>query len=300
VQFTQSLRQYLELVRFSHTLFALPFALLSAVMAWWQNAHEGVTWRWQELAGILVCMVFARTAAMAFNRLADRDFDAHNPRTAGRHLPRGLLSARAVWGLVIASAIGFVAGTLLFLPNPWPIRLAVPVCLFLCAYSYTKRFTALSHVWLGASLMLAPVAAWIAIRGRAGETPLDWPPVLLGLAVLFWVTGFDIIYACQDVEFDRRSGLKSVPARLGVAGALRLAAAAHAVMLVALLLLPLSFPLGWLYLVGVVAIAALLVYEHLLVQPEDLSRVNLAFFHVNSVVSLGLLLVGTVDLWLLG
>jgi 4-hydroxybenzoate polyprenyltransferase len=294
-----TLRQYLELVRFSHTLFAMPFALLSAVMAWWQNDREGVAWRWKELAGIVVCMVFARTAAMAFNRLTDRHLDAHNPRTAGRHLPRGLLSAGAVWALVAASGIGFVGGTLLFLPNPWPIRLAVPVLLFLGAYSYTKRFTAFSHFWLGASLMLAPVAAWIAVRGRPGEFPLAWPPVLLGLAVLFWVAGFDIIYACQDVDFDRRSGLKSVPVRLGVAGALRLAAACHGVMLVVLLILPLTFPLGWVYVVGVLAIAALLFYEHLLVRPDDLSRVNLAFFHVNSVVSIGLFLVGTADLWLL-
>ena len=294
------LRHYLELVRFSHTLFALPFALLAAVMAWWLNAREGVAWRWQQLVGIFICMVFARTAAMAFNRLVDRRIDAENPRTAGRHLPRGILSVGAVWGLIGISATGFMAGTLLFRPNPWPFRLAMPVLAFLCAYSYTKRFTALAHFWLGASLMLAPVAAWIALRGTAGSWRLDWPPMLLGLAVLFWVTGFDIIYACQDVESDRRSELKSVPARVGVAVALRLAAVCHAVMLVLLVALGLSFPWGWIYWTGVVAIAGLLVYEHLLVRPDDLHRVNMAFFHVNSIISVGLLIVGATDLWLLG
>ena len=246
--------------------------------------------------GILVCMIFARTTAMAFNRLADRELDARNPRTANRHLPRGILSVQAVWALVGISAVSFVAGTLLFLPNPWPIRLAVPVLLFICAYAYTKRFTVLSHFWLGASLMLAPLAAWIALRGQPGVFPLDWPPVLLGLAVLFWVAGFDIIYACQDIDFDRRTGLKSIPARLGAAGALRLAALCHAVMLVFLFILPLTFPLGWIYRIGVLAIAGLLLYEHLLVRPDDLKRVNLAFFHVNSMISIGLFVLGLVDL----
>ncbi|MFW6125088.1 MAG: UbiA-like polyprenyltransferase [Pirellulales bacterium] len=287
------LRHFLEMIRFSHTLFALPFALLAAVMAWWQRSQLDQPWRVRELAGIVLCMVFARSAAMATNRLADRRFDAANPRTTGRHLPQGILTGGAVAGFAIGSGLGFVGSTLLFLPNRWPIYLAVPILAFLCAYSFTKRFTWLSHFWLGAALMLAPAGAWIAIRAA-----WDWPPVVLAGAVLFWVAGFDIIYACQDVEFDRRTGLKSVPARWGVAGALRVAAGCHAAMLGLLLLLPAVFPLGWIYLAGVIGIAGLLAYEHLLVRPDDLARVNVAFFHVNAVVSVGLLAVGAADLWL--
>ena len=182
-------------------------------------------------------MVFARSAAMAFNRLADRHIDAKNPRTAGRHLPAGLLTPAAVWAFTAACAAGFVASTLLFVlssDNWWPLYLAVPVLLFVCAYSYTKRFTALAHFWLGASLLLAPLAAWIALRGTDG---LLGTPLVLGLAVLFWVAGFDILYACQDVEFDRETGLASVPARLGVRDSLRMALACHVVMVALLALL---------------------------------------------------------------
>jgi 4-hydroxybenzoate polyprenyltransferase len=286
------LRHILEMIRFSHTLFALPFALLSAAMAWHARAAAGRGGpRWAELAGIVLCMVFARSVAMAVNRLADRQLDAANPRTAGRHLPAGILSVAAVGAFALVAAIGFVLSTLLFLPNRWPLYLSLPVLAFLCGYSFSKRFTWLSHYWLGAALMLAPVAAWIAIMGR-----IDWPPVLLGAAVSFWVAGFDIIYACQDVEFDRKAGLKSVPARWGVAGALRIATGCHAVMLALLLALPLVFPLGGLYLAGIGAIALLLAYEHLLVRPDDLTRVNLAFFKVNAVVSVGLCVVGIADM----
>jgi 4-hydroxybenzoate polyprenyltransferase len=280
-------RLFLELVRFSHTVFALPFALLSAVLAW----QSGEPFRWLDLLGILLCMVFARSAAMAFNRLADRRLDAVNPRTAGRHLPAGLLSVPAVVAFLAVCVVGFVGSTLLFAlrdpPNWWPLILAGPVLAFVGAYSLTKRFTALAHFWLGASLMLAPVAAWIAIRGM---TALETPCVL-GLAVLFWVAGFDILYACQDVDVDRRLGLFSVPARLGVPAALRVAMLCHAAT--AALLVGLYFvapALGTVYLVGVAAVVALLVYEHSLVRPEDLGRVNRAFFHVNGVISIGLFL----------
>jgi len=283
----------LELIRFSHTVFALPFALLSGVMAWRANAAEQppIPFRWQELLGIVLCMVFARSTAMAFNRLADRQFDAANPRTQMRHIPAGLLSVPAVALFTLVCAAGFVASTLLFWPNPWPLYLSVPVLLFLCGYSYAKRFTSLVHFWLGAALMLAPIAAWIAIRGE-----LAWPPVLLGTAVLLWVSGFDILYACQDVEFDVATGLSSVPARFGVAGALRIAALCHLGMLIALGALPWVYPLGGIYMAGIAAVACLLVYEHWLVRPDDLSRVNAAFFHVNAVVSIGLFVIGTVDL----
>jgi 4-hydroxybenzoate polyprenyltransferase len=281
------------MIRFSHTLFALPFALLAAVMAWAENAAADppVPFRWQDLLGILVSMVFARSAAMAFNRLADRRLDALNPRTAERHLPQGSLSVGSVVLFTVVSSAGFVAGTLLFLPNRVPVYASVPVLLFLFGYSYTKRFTSLSHFWLGAALMLAPVAAWVALRPE-----FSWAPLVLGAAVMLWVAGFDIIYACQDMEFDVEMRLRSVPARLGVAGALRAAAACHLGMVVLLAALPLVYPrFGPIYLTGVGLIAVLLVYEHALVRPDDLSRVNRAFFHVNAVVSVGLFAVGSLD-----
>ena len=279
-------RTLLEMIRFSHTLFALPFALLSAALAWTETPF-----RWTDLLGILLCMVFARSTAMAFNRLADRRYDAQNPRTAGRHLPAGTLSALTVWTFTAVCAAGFVASTLLFWAsgNPWPLYLSAPVLLFICAYSYTKRFTFLCHAWLGASLLLAPVATWIALRG-----PHDLAaPLVLGLAVLCWVTGFDILYACQDVDFDRRARLWSVPARFGVAAGLRVALACHVAMVGFLVgLYWAAWPhLGAVYLSGVAAVAVLLAYEHWLVRPDDLGRVNQAFFHVNGVISVGLFLV---------
>jgi 4-hydroxybenzoate polyprenyltransferase len=292
-------RLMLEMIRFSHTLFALPFAFLSAALAW---HRKPVGFQWVELAGILLGMVFARSAAMAFNRLADRQLDAVNPRTSGRHLPRGLLTPQAVWLFFLLCAAGFIASTLCFLaaepPNPWPLYLCAPVLLFICAYSYTKRFTALAHFWLGLSLFLAPVAAWIAILGpeQLGA------PVLLGLAVLFWVAGFDIIYACQDVEFDRRMGLASVPVYLGVRASLRLALLCHVVMVGLLVSLywAATPPLGMVYLIGIGAVAVLLAYEHCLVSPEDLTRVNQAFFQVNAVISVGLFLLVLLELALSG
>lgn len=285
----------LEMIRFSHTLFALPFALLAAVMAWAANAEEQppVGFRWQDLLGILLCMVFARSASMAFNRLVDRHIDALNPRTENRHLPTGTLSVASVAAFTVICALGFVASTLLFLPgNRLPMYAAVPVLLFLFAYSLTKRFTALAHFWLGAALMLAPMAAWVAIRGE-----LAWPPVVLGAAVMLWVSGFDMIYACQDFDFDVKQRLHSVPARLGVAWALRIAALCHAGMVALLAALPSVYPgFGLIYYVGVAVIAVLLLYEHAIVRPDDLTRVNQAFFHVNAVVSIGLLVVGSLDL----
>lgn len=290
------LRLMLEMIRFSHTLFALPFALLATAMAWAASTGTGSPHRpgWRELAGILVCMVFARSAAMAFNRLADRQLDARNPRTAGRHLPTGALSVASVALFTVVSSLGFVAGTLLFLPwNPWPPCAALPVLAFLLGYSYAKRFTSLAHFWLGTALGLAPLAAWVALRAE-----IAWPPVLVGAAVVLWVAGFDMIYACQDFEFDRKARLHSVPSRLGIPGALRLAAMCHAAMIAVLAALPLVYPwFGGIYYAGIVAIAALLVYEHSIVRPDDLTRVNEAFFHVNAVVSIGLLAVGVVDIF---
>jgi 4-hydroxybenzoate polyprenyltransferase len=336
----RTLRHILEMIRFSHTVFALPFALLAALMAWDLRAQEEVpNWNWHDLvalqssafprihalfavmhwnevAGILVCMVAARSAAMAFNRLADRNIDAENPRTRMRHLPAGILSVSSVALFTAFSSVAFIGGTALFLPNRLPLVLSLPVLLFLFGYSYTKRFTALAHFWLGAALMLAPICVWIAIRGEVLlMNPMDMlPAVLLGEAVLAWVAGFDIIYACQDVEFDRQAKLKSIPAVLGVAGALRLAAACHLVtvtLLAALFVISrrthfATFryvgtiydrpSLGWIFAGGVAAIAALLTYEHLIVRPSDLTRVNVAFFNINAIISIGLLVVGAIDL----
>jgi 4-hydroxybenzoate polyprenyltransferase len=294
------LRHILEMIRFSHTLFALPFALLAAVMAWHISEPTSPARVARELVGIVLCMVTARSAAMAFNRITDWRIDGANPRTAMRHIPAGTLSLASVVVFAAVCSVGFVLATLIFLPNRLPIYLSVPVLLFLLAYSLTKRFTAAAHFWLGAALMLAPISAWIALRGeQVLANPADLlPAVVLGAAVMLWVAGFDIIYACQDVDFDRSAGLHSVPAALGVAGALRLAAVCHLGMVVLLAALPWIYPeLGWIYGLGIAAVAALLLYEHYLVRPDDLTRVNVAFFQVNAVVSLGLLAIGSLDLW---
>ncbi|HTN76288.1 MAG TPA: UbiA-like polyprenyltransferase [Pirellulaceae bacterium] len=320
-------RHLLEMIRFSHTIFALPFALLAAVMAWHLRGNELLaTWsyndilalrdesfppvklllgaiRWQEVVGILICMIGARSAAMAFNRLADYKLDAGNPRTMKRHIPAGVLSLGTVIVFTLVSTAIFFAGTLLFLPNKLPVILSVPVFLFLLGYSYTKRFTSLAHFWLGAALMLAPICAWIALRGEiVMQQPSDiLPAMLLGGMVLLWVAGFDIIYACQDYEFDKQAQLRSIPTLLGVAGALRLAAICHLAMIGVLIALPLACPqlgFGWIYGLGVGAVAVLLAYEHSLVRADDLTRVNVAFFHVNAIVSIGLLVVCTLDLLL--
>ncbi len=284
------IRLYLELIRFSHTLFALPFALLGAAMAWAETPFQ-----WRHLAGILLCMVFARSAAMAFNRWADARFDALNPRTAGRHLPRGIVSPASVAVFTAVSSLGFIASTLLFLPNPWPVSAAVPVLLFLLGYSFAKRFTSASHIWLGAALALSPLAAYVAIVGD-----FALPPILLSSAVVFWVTGFDIIYACQDTDFDRRFGLRSIPARWGVSGALRASALSHILFLGVLAALACTYaPFGLVYRGGLIVVGLVLAYEHLLVRPDDLSRLNQAFFTANAVISIGLFLIGTADIfWL--
>ncbi|MBI5757825.1 MAG: UbiA family prenyltransferase [Planctomycetales bacterium] len=286
------LRHLLEMIRFSHTLFALPFALLAAVLAWRQNWLDQIAWRWQDLIGILLCMVCARSAAMTFNRLVDRDIDATNPRTAMRHLPAGILSVGVAIGFCVACSAGFVASTLLFLPNRWPLYLSLPVLAFLCGYSYAKRFTAWCHYWLSAALMLSPIAVWIALRAEVA-----WTPALIASVVFFWVGGFDIIYACQDTDFDRRANLLSIPARWGIPAALKLALVSHVVMLGCLLALWHVAGLGWVFLIGIGLVAALLAYEHAIVQPNDLGRVNAAFFHTNAIISLGLLLVTLADLW---
>ena len=296
-----TLRTYLELVRFSHTVFALPFAIMATLIALKFQADSGPAIHWpRALAGILLCMVTARTAAMAFNRLVDRTIDAENPRTAGRHLPRGAVGVGEVLLLVVAASGGFIASTLLFLPNWLPLALSAPVLAWLLGYSFAKRFTMLAHVWLGVALGLAPVAAWIAIRGTVLiEQPADiLPAAILGVAVTLWVAGFDVIYACQDAQFDAGHGLQSIPARLGVPRALDLAKWLHAATVLVLATLPLAVPeLGAIYWVAIAAIVALLAWEHALVRPDDLSRVNDAFFTANAVIGLVLLAAIAADLW---
>ena len=336
----KTIRHILEMISFSHTLFALPFAMLAAVMAWHTyptpigthdllpgaapTADSSATptslddfprfgpgleadfdlftdssFKIQHVLSLLLCMAAARSFAMSINRLADRKLDSQNPRTAGRHLPAGILNVGQVAAFAAACAIVFVVSTLLFLPNWLPLALSVPVLAFLAGYSYAKRFTWLAHAWLGAALGLSPVAAWIAIRGDVVLIyPADLlPAIILGAAVLTWVAGFDIIYACQDYDIDRKAGLHSVPVKFGVPGALRIAAACHLLTIALLACLPLVYPpFGWIYWSGVAAVAVLLVYEHLLVRPDDLSRLNAAFFNVNAVISLGLFAVGTLDL----
>lgn len=285
----KNLRHFLELIRFSHTVFALPFALLSAVIAW--SVPDSV-FRWRDLIGILVCMVTARSAAMAFNRLVDRDIDANNPRTAKRHLPAGLLSVQAVVVFTIVMSAAFVASTLIFLPKQLPIWLAVPVLLFLLGYSLAKRWTSLCHYWLSTALMLSPIAAWIAVRDE-----FALPPTLLAAVIFFWVGGFDIIYACQDAEFDRERKLSSIPARFGIRSALRIAFLSHVMTIAMLLVLWKIVGLGLVFLAGVIAIAGLLFYEHWLVRPDDLQRINVAFFNVNAIISFGILVLGCLDVW---
>jgi 4-hydroxybenzoate polyprenyltransferase len=300
------LQTYLELVRFSHTIFALPFAVMAALVAIRWGGDPALDWTSPVAAirgglGILLCMVTARTAAMAFNRLVDRTIDAANPRTATRHLPRGDVGAGEVLLLVVLSSAAFVASTLLFLPNWLPLMLSVPVLAWLLGYSYAKRFTALAHLWLGAALGFAPVATWIALRGQTlVHDPADVvPAAVLGLAVMAWVAGFDIIYACQDAAFDAAHGLQSIPARLGVPRALRLAKWLHVATIILLAGLPIVVPqLGWIYWAACAAIVALLVWEHAIVKPDDLSRVNQAFFSANALIGLVLLAAIAVDLWL--
>lgn len=278
----------LELIRFSHTVFALPFAVLSAVLAW-----REVPFSWPQLAGILLCMVCARSAAMAFNRMADCRLDARNPRTSGRHLPAGILSMPMVGGFTLLCIAGFVASTVLFFPNPWPLRLSVPVLLFLLGYSYAKRWTVWCHYWLSAALMLSPLAAWIAITGT-----LAWTPVWLASVIFFWVGGFDILYATQDAEFDREAQLFSLPARMGVAPALRLACVSHVLTLVCLVIFWKVSHLGPVFLLATLIVGILLMYEHWLVQPGDLSRIHVAFFQINALISIGLLGAAALDLCL--
>jgi 4-hydroxybenzoate polyprenyltransferase len=273
----RNIRTTLEMVKIEHTLFALPFAFLGAVLA-----AGGLPTAWQAL-WVTAAMVGARSAAMAFNRIADREFDAANPRTRDRAIPAGQLSVGFAWGFTLFSAaLFFLAAAML---NSLTLALS-PVALgSVLLYSYTKRFTSLSHVVLGWCLAIAPTGAWIAVRG-AIDSPV---PLLLSLVVLLWTAGFDVLYSCQDCEFDRAAGLRSIPARLGVGRALWVSRLLHAGAFAALIGLYSAADLGTLALLGIAATGALLVYQHSLVRADDLSRLNAAFFTANAFVSVILL-----------
>ena len=268
----RNLRLTLEMIKWEHSVFALPFALCGAMLA------AGGFPTWHQLLWIVIAMVGARSAAMAFNRLADASIDAANPRTRARALPAGHLTPFFVGSFVVVSSGIFVlAASQLNRLALWlsPVALAV-----LLLYSYTKRFTRWSHLVLGFALGIAPAAAWIAVRGS-----LDWRILLLTAAVTFWVAGFDVLYACQDFEFDRDAGLHSIPRYLGIRRALWVARAFHMIMLALLIALLWSFGLGKLAVAGLAVVAALLAYEHSLVSPDDLSKLNAAFFTMNGVIS---------------
>lgn len=265
-------KTFLEMIKFEHTIFALPFAYLGAFLA------SGGVPTGHDLLWITLAMVGARTAAMSLNRLIDRHIDAKNPRTANRALPRGLLSVGEVWVYTILSFIVlFVAAVQL----NWLCVQLMPVAVFvLVIYSYTKRWTWACHLVLGVALGLAPLGSWVAVTGK-----IEFPGVLLGLAVAFWVAGFDIIYACQDYDFDRAEGIHSIPARFGIPAALVISAALHVAAPVLLAAVGFYLKLGVFYLLGVIIAAGLLFYEHKLVKPDDLSKIGVAFLNMNGYLS---------------
>ncbi|HJT66106.1 MAG TPA: UbiA-like polyprenyltransferase [Pyrinomonadaceae bacterium] len=270
-------RLTLEMIKIEHTLFALPFALLGALLA----ANGLPTLR--QVLWIVVAMIGARSAAMAFNRIADRNFDARNPRTANRAIPAGLLSVGFVWAFtILAAAVFLLAAAML---NRLTLILAPVALASVLLYSFTKRWTQFSHLVLGWCLSIAPTGAWIAVRGEIGSAA----PLLLSLVVLLWTAGFDVLYACQDYEFDRREGLRSIPARVGIARALWISRALHAAAFAALVGLYVATGLGPLAFAGVIATGALLIYQHRLVHADDLGRLNAAFFTTNAFVSVILL-----------
>jgi 4-hydroxybenzoate polyprenyltransferase len=285
------LRLTLEMIKFEHSVFALPFALTGALLAF-RESRSGLNVVGSKLLWICVAMVGARSAAMAFNRLVDAEIDARNPRTRIRHLPTGLLSRGFTWAFVAASSILFfiAAGEL----NRLCLRLAPVALAIVFFYSFTKRFTAFSHLVLGFSLGIAPAAAWIAVRGS-----LDPRILLLTAAVTFWTAGFDVIYSCQDYAFDCAEGLFSLPRRIGIARSLLVARGLHVLMILCLFALVRSLHLGVLALAGVGCIVVLLLYEHSLVKPHDFSRVNAAFFTMNGYVSVLFFLFWAADILLL-
>ena len=271
----EKIKALLEMIKFSHTVFAFPFALMGATLA---SLTSGVIPTPVQIIWICLAMVGARSAAMGLNRIIDAKIDAENPRTATRHIPAGTVTRFEAW-LFVAGAIGLMLFAAWML-NPLCLTLSPVALFFLVLYSYCKRFTPFAHIVLGVCLAAAPIGAWIALRGDVG-----WPAIVLGLAVLFWVAGFDIFYALQDMEFDREKGLFSIPSRFGVERSLQLVRIFHVVMVLLLLILLFVPGLGIIYFIGVSVVAGLLVYEHKLVMPNDLSRLDAAFFNMNGYIS---------------
>lgn len=275
----------LEMIKFEHTLFALPFALSSALVA------EGGMPSVRTLGWILAAMVGARSAAMAFNRIADAKIDALNPRTSSRALPKGLVSMQAAWLFTIVSAglLVFAAYNL----NKLALALSPVALAAVIGYSFSKRFTSLSHVWLGLCLGIAPVGAWIAVKGE-----MAFSSMVLSAAVIFWTAGFDIIYSLQDLEFDKKMGLFSLPSRLGPHRALMVSRLLHALMIAMLVWFGLRCGLGYVYYAGAIFVALFLIYEQSMVSAKDISKVNMAFFTMNGIVSLAMLVFVAVDVLL--
>jgi len=283
VQIAQKLRITLDMIKFEHTIFALPFALIGAMLA-----GPGVPGA-RQLLWIIAAMIGARSAAMAFNRIVDVRYDRLNPRTDRRALPAGTLSMAfaAAFTIIMAALFVFAAAQL----NRLCFYLSFPTLAILLFYSYTKRFTAMSHLFLGFAIGLAPLAAWLSIRGE-----FAWPPVLLSASVMFWIAGFDIIYALQDLEFDRKNRLFSIPAKVGPRGALLISSVFHAATVLLLFATAATTQLGVIAYLGIAIVAGILVWEHRIVKPEDLSRVNVAFFTMNGYVSILLLLTFATDI----
>ncbi|HEX3031750.1 MAG TPA: UbiA-like polyprenyltransferase [Bacillota bacterium] len=264
---------FTEMIKIEHTVFALPFAYIGALLP--QAGNPG----WGKIFWITLAMVGARTAAMSLNRVIDRQIDAQNPRTVGRALPQGLLSVAEVWGYVFASLLLlYVAAAQL---NPLCVKLMPIAVFFLVLYPYMKRFSWLCHLVLGIALGLAPLGSWVAVTGS-----VDLPPVLLALGVTFWVAGFDVVYACQDFDFDRQAGLHSIPARFGLKLGLRIAVVHHVAAVAFLAAAGLMLNIGLFYSLGVLIAATILIYEHSLVKPHDLSKVDAAFFSMNGILSI--------------
>lgn len=275
----------LEMIKFSHTVFAFPFALMGVVLASLASGHAP---GFLQVFWICIAMVGARSAAMGLNRLIDAKIDALNPRTADRHIPAGKVTvSEALLFVLVSLLVFFFAAWML---NPLCFKLAPVVIGLFILYAYCKRFTHYAHVVLGLCLGIAPIGAWIALRGDIG-----WPVIALGIAVLFWVAGFDIFYALQDYDHDVEKGLHSIPSKLGKKKAFALVRAFHGVMLLFLLLVMPGSGLGWIYFAGIVVVALLLVYEHLLVKPDDLSRLDAAFFNMNGYISVTIFIFTLID-----
>lgn len=281
-------RDFASLVKLSHSVFALPFALLSLLAATAGRPSLPL------LLLVVAAVVAARTAAMAYNRFADRDIDAANPRTSGREIPSGTVSSQAaLWLTATASGVFLLVCWLL---SPLCFWLGMPTLLWLLLYSHIKRFSSLCHLWLGMALGISPVAAWVAVDGEFSERTIA--PLVLGIGVAFWVAGFDILYACQDEGFDREHGIRSVPARIGTARALWVSRGCHAIAVLGFVAFGWLVPLGVAYQVGTVLGAALLVWQHRLLRPGDLSRIQAAFFTANGTIAVVMFVAGALDLYL--